>query len=37
MRETKQRVSEVLNAQSFPLKVPILWSVHTGANWAACK
>src|SRR5258708_29976297 len=37
MRETKARVSEVLNAQVYQLKVPILWSVNTGANWAACK
>lgn len=35
--ETKQRVSEILNAQSYPLKVPILWSANTGPNWAACK
>lgn len=37
MKETKQRVSEVLNLQTTPLKVPILWSVKVGANWAACK
>lgn len=37
MQETRVRVSEVLNAQSYPLKVPILWSVNTGVNWAACK
>ncbi len=35
--ETKARVSEVLNAQSYPLKVDILWSVKTGRNWAECK
>ena len=37
LKETAQRVSEVLNAQSFPqLKVPILWSVSTGKNWKEC-
>lgn len=36
--ETKRQVSEILNAQSFPdLKVPILWSVKTGRNWAECR
>ena len=37
MRETKARVSEILNAQTWAFKVPILWSVNTGKNWAACK
>lgn len=32
--ETKARVAEVLNAQSFPLRIPILWDVSTGKNWA---
>jgi DNA polymerase I-like protein with 3'-5' exonuclease and polymerase domains len=37
LKETAQRVSEVLDAQSFPqLKVPILWSVSTGKNWKEC-
>ncbi len=35
--ESAQRVKAILNHQSFPLRVPILWSVSTGANWAACK
>jgi len=36
--ETRELVDEILNRQSFPqLKVPILWSVKTGANWAECK
>lgn len=32
-----EMVKEILNKQSFPLKVPILWSVGTGANWAEAK
>lgn len=36
--ETKERVGEVLNAQSYPqLSVPIMWEVRTGRNWAECK
>jgi DNA polymerase I-like protein with 3'-5' exonuclease and polymerase domains len=36
--ETKQRVAEILNRQSFPeLKVPILWDCNTGRTWADCK
>jgi DNA polymerase I-like protein with 3'-5' exonuclease and polymerase domains len=35
--ETKEKVSAILNAQSFPLKVPILWECGTGKNWADCK
>lgn len=34
---TKQLVSEVLNKQSYDLKVKILWDVKTGKNWAECK
>lgn len=35
--ETKARVAEILDRQSFPsLKVPILWDVKTGRNWAEC-
>lgn len=34
--ETKARVQEILNSQSFPYRVPILWSVDTGKNWAEC-
>jgi len=38
MRETKARVQEILNHQSFPeLKVPILWGTKTGPNWAECR
>ncbi len=29
-----QMVEEILNRQSFDLKVPILWEVKTGKNWA---
>lgn len=32
-----QRVSEVLNAQSFDLRVPILWGMKTGITWGACS
>lgn len=36
--ETKARVSEILNAQSFPqLRVPILWGVKAGRSWAECR
>jgi DNA polymerase I-like protein with 3'-5' exonuclease and polymerase domains len=35
--ETKQRVGEILNRQSYALKVPILWSTGTGRTWADCK
>jgi activator of HSP90 ATPase len=35
--ETKEKVSAILNAQSFPLKVPILWECGTGKTWAECK
>jgi hypothetical protein len=35
--ETRSRVSEILNAQSYALKVPILWSTKSGPNWAECK
>jgi len=34
MRETAQRVREILNRQSFKLKAPIVWEVETGKNWA---
>jgi DNA polymerase I-like protein with 3'-5' exonuclease and polymerase domains len=30
-------ITSLLNEQRFPLKVPILWDVKTGSNWAACK
>jgi DNA polymerase-1 len=32
--ETAARVREVLNRQSFKLRVPIVWEVETGPNWA---
>jgi DNA polymerase I-like protein with 3'-5' exonuclease and polymerase domains len=35
--DTLTKVREVLNQQSFPLKVPILWECKTGPNWAECK
>lgn len=38
-KESAQRVTELLNRQSFPvsLRVPILWSGGVGANWASAK
>lgn len=30
-------LTALLNHQRFPLKVPVLWDVKTGPNWAACK
>lgn len=35
--ETAERVSEILNTQSFELRVPILWNVKVGKNWAEAK
>lgn len=35
--EGARMVSEILNRQSFELKVPILWGGKTGATWAECK
>jgi len=34
--ETEQRVLDILNTQSFKTKVPIVWKVTLGPNWAAC-
>lgn len=35
--ETPRLLQEVLNRQSFPqLKVPVLWDVKIGKNWAEC-
>jgi len=35
--ESVKRVNEILNRQSFPLKVPILWDSSIGKNWADCS
>jgi DNA polymerase I-like protein with 3'-5' exonuclease and polymerase domains len=35
--ECADRIREVLNVQSLPLEVPILWSTGTGQNWAEAK
>ena len=35
--ETLPMVKEILNRQSFDLKVLILWQVGTGRNWAEAK
>ncbi len=31
-----KRITEFLNTQRVSLKVPILWDVQTGLNWAQC-
>lgn len=33
----KQRFEELLNGQSVDLRIPILWEVDNGANWAEAK
>lgn len=33
---TPKAVAEILNVQSFDTKIPILWQVKTGKNWAEC-
>lgn len=35
--EMANRLKTLLNVQSFDLRIPILWSMKTGANWAACE
>lgn len=35
--EAAARVTEILNRQSFDLRVPILWDAKTGANWAEAE
>lgn len=35
--DTLAKVDAILNRQSFPLKVPILWEGGTGRNWAEAK
>jgi DNA polymerase-1 len=35
--EAGRRVREVLNRQSLPTRVPILWNVGVGPNWGSCK
>jgi len=32
-----RRLGELLDRQAIPLRVPILWSVATGANWKETK
>jgi DNA polymerase I-like protein with 3'-5' exonuclease and polymerase domains len=34
--EAAARVADVLDEQTTTLRVPILWSAKTGANWAVC-
>jgi DNA polymerase-1 len=36
-KETAQGVARILDRQSIPLRVPILWSTNVGANWAMLK
>ena len=33
----QQRFEELLNDQAFPFRIPILWEVGSGANWAEAK
>jgi DNA polymerase-1 len=35
-RVTALKVADVLNTQSFELRVPILWGLNTGSSWGAC-
>jgi len=35
--DTKEKVEEILNRQSFPFTIPILWDTKTGPTWAHCK
>ena len=37
MPETAGKVAAILDRQSYPLKVPIIWQVGTGRSWADCK
>jgi DNA polymerase I-like protein with 3'-5' exonuclease and polymerase domains len=32
-----EMVTEILNSQAYPFKVPILWEIGTGRNWAEAK
>jgi len=36
-KEAVEHVKQILDKQSFDLKVPILWDVNYGVNWGACK
>lgn len=36
-QESAKRVMTILNFQTFPLRIPILWGGGLGANWAECK
>lgn len=35
--ETKGKVEEILQRQSFPFTIPILWDAKEGPTWAHCK
>jgi len=35
--ETLERVKTILNEQSFPLRVPVIWECGEGKNWAEAK
>jgi DNA polymerase-1 len=35
--EEAQKLERLLNEQDFDLRVPILWKLNTGANWAECE
>lgn len=36
-QEAADKVTEILNRQSVPLRVPILWDAGTGRNWRECE
>ncbi len=36
-REDGRKILEILNRQSFKLKVPILWGMNIGDNWKVCS
>lgn len=36
-QESVQKVMQILNHQSFPFKIPILWSEGVGTDWADCS
>ena len=35
--ESARMVGEILNRQTTELRVPILWDVKIGKNWAECS
>jgi DNA polymerase-1 len=35
--DSRRAVHAILNTQDRPLPIPLLWTVRTGASWAACE